>query len=136
MKKNFAVAAVALLGLIAVSFAQDEQQYQAWMKDNAATVGKLRKEVEAKANSDVATDARHLEGIYKQIVGFFEKRGPGAADAVKLAGDSAKASADLAAAATAGDADKMAASLKIITGNCATCHMAHREKVEGGFKVK
>jgi mono/diheme cytochrome c family protein len=134
MKKNIAVAAVALLGLFAVSFAQDEQQFQTWMKDNAATTGKLRKQVEAKANSEVATDAKHLEGVYKEIAAFFEKRG--AADAVKIASDSQKASAELAAAATAGDADKMAASMKVITGGCAGCHMAHREKVEGGFKVK
>ena len=58
------------------------------------------------------------------------------ADAVKFAQDAQAAAKGLAAAAASENAEQSAASLKMLMATCAGCHGAHREKVEGGFKIK
>jgi cytochrome c556 len=132
MKKTLVVVS---LGLASLCWAQGEQELQPIMKNVAATSGKARKDVEAKAGPDVAKDAQQLQEIYKQIGAFFTARKMD--DAVKIAHDAEASAKDLAAAATAGDAEKMDAAMKAVGGSCGSCHMAHRDKAaDGSYKIK
>ena len=135
MKKRTAVTLLALaVGLVCAVNADDEQDYQGWMKTTVATAGKLRKELDAKAFPDVAKDAATLQDVFKKVEMYWAKTNT--ADAVKFAQDAQAAAKSLAAAAGSENAEQSAASLKMMMATCAGCHGAHREKVEGGFKIK
>jgi hypothetical protein len=130
---------VVLPGFLALGFAlaligQTEADYSGWMKDVGATKGKLTKAIAAKQNSDVAADAEHLAGVFKQVGAFWSSRN--ASDAVTLAKTAETGASDLAAAAKAGDDAKMQSSLQAINGTRGACHMAHREGSPGNFKIK
>jgi len=116
-------------------YAQSDAEYQGWMKDLAKTAQTARKAATDKSGADAATAGQHLEGIYKQIGAFFAKRG-GADDAVAIAKKGETAAHDLAAAGSANDADKMAASVMAINGTCGACHMAHRAGQAGAYTIK
>ena len=135
MKKHILVPSLLALGMALCVFAQTEADYQGWMKDIAATAKKGRDAVQSKSGADAAAAGQHLEMIYKQVGAFFAKRG-GADDAVQIARKGETAAHDLAAAGTANDADKMAASMQTINGTCGGCHMAHREGAAGAYKIK
>ena len=134
--KRLSIAVLFLAGALAAgAYADDQADFVAWMKTTGGTMGKLRKEVDAKAFSDVAKDAATLEGVFKHVAEYFAKTNT--ADAVESAHAAAAASKKLADAANASNADDAAASLKAIGGTCGGCHMAHREKLpEGGYKIK
>ena len=122
--------------LAALCFAAGEEVLQPLMKSNAAVNGKMRKAAAAKAHADVANDAKELQGNFKQIGEFFEKRG-GMADAVKIARDAENASKDLAAAAAAGNEQGIADGVKAVGGACGACHMAHRNtNADGTYSIK
>ena len=105
------------------------------MKTTSATMGSLRKNLEAKQGPDAAKDAQKLADVYKQVGAYFAKAN--ADDAVKLAKSGETAATELASAATAGNMDQAAADAKTIGGTCGPCHAAHREKLEGGgYKIK
>jgi cytochrome c556 len=130
---------IVLPGLLALGFAlclvaQNEADYPGWMKDIAATKGKVTKGIAAKQNTDVATDAAHLADLFKQVGAFWTGRKIGDAETVAKNGETA--ANDLAAAAKAGDELKMQSSLQAVNGTCSPCHMAHREGSPGNFKIK
>ena len=132
-----AVATLFCLGatLAVGAFADDQADFVAWMKTTGGTVGKLRKEIEAKAFPDAAKDAATLQEVFKHVEDYFAKTNTD--DAVKMAQASHAAATKLAEAAAASDADGAAAGLKAVQGSCGGCHMAHREKLpEGGYKIK
>src|SRR5207237_5993376 len=86
-------------GLLAVGFAlclvaQSEADYSGWMKDVAATKGKVTKGIAAKQNAEVATDAEHLAGLFKQVGAFWAGRNT--SDAVTIAKNAEAAASDLA----------------------------------------
>jgi hypothetical protein len=134
MKKIILFTGLVAFGLIGLVWAQSEQEYSGWMKDLAATNGKIRNEVQAKDNAAVASDAAHVHEIFMNVRGFWEKRN--ASDAVKFASEGASAAQDLEAAAKASDSEKMASSLKSMGAVCGNCHTAHRERGANGFVIK
>ena len=135
VKKNVYLFAICIAGLASIAPAQDEKDYQTWMKTTAATVGTLRKNIDGRMGDMAAADADKLAGIFKQVGEFWQKRG-GADDAVGFAQKASSSASQLSAAAKAGNMDQAAAELKNLQGACAGCHSAHREKAEGGFKIK
>ena len=134
MKKTIVLPGLLALGFAVCIVAQTEADYSGWMKDVAATKGKVTKEIAAKQNADVATDALHLAGLFKQVGAFWAGRN--VSDAVTIAKNAETASNDLAAAAKGGDDAKMQSSLQTVNGACGACHMAHREGTPGNFKIK
>ena len=135
MKKRTAATLLCLATALATMALADDAEFQGWMKKTGGTVGKLRKEVEAKAYSDVATDANALAEVFKSVEGYFAKSHTD--DAVTMSQASQAAAKKLAEAASAGNADETAAALKAVQGSCGGCHNAHREKLpEGGYKIK
>jgi hypothetical protein len=134
MKKTIVVPTLLAMGFALCLVAQTEADYPGWMKDIGATKGKITKGIAAKQNSDVAADATHLAGIYKQLGTFWAARKASDAEAISKTGETA--ATDLAAAAKAGDDAKMQSSLQAINGTCGGCHSAHREGTPGNFKIK
>jgi cytochrome c556 len=127
------VPVLLALGFSVCVIAQTEADYSGWMKDIAKTKGAVTKGVASKS-ADVADNAEHLAGLFKQVRTFWEGRN--ASDAVGIAKSAESASMDLAAAAKAGDEAKEQASLQTIGGSCGQCHMAHRAGAPGSFSIK
>ena len=134
MKKTIVLPAMLALGFAVCLVAQSEADYQGWMKDVAATKGKVKKDMDAKSNSDVATDAEHLSGLFGKVAAFWAGRS--VSDAESIAKNAEAASKDLAVAAKAGDDAKMASAMQTVNSACGMCHMAHREGAPGSFKIK
>jgi cytochrome c556 len=135
MKKTIVLPVLLALGFAVCVIAQSEADYSGWMKDVAATKGKVKKAMDSKSNSDVAENATHWAGLFKQVGAFWAGRN--VSDAVAIAKGAETASNDLAAAAKAGDDAKMASAMQTVSGACGTCHMAHREgAAPGSFKIK
>ena len=135
MKRTIATLFCLTAALAVVASADDQADFVGWMKTTGGTMGKLRKELEAKTYSDAAKDAATLQEVFKHVEDYFAKTNT--ADAVTSAQAAGVASKKLADAAGAADADAAAASLKAVMATCGGCHMAHREKLpEGGYKIK
>jgi cytochrome c556 len=135
MKKRTAAMLVCLAVSLATVATADDQEFVGWMKQTGGTVGKLRKEVEAKAYPDVAKDATALAEIFKNVEDYFAKAHTD--DAVAMAQSAQAVAKQLANAAASGDADAVANTMKGVQASCAGCHGAHREKLpEGGYKIK
>lgn len=135
MKLIIALLLGSFFTLALATPAQDEKEYEAWMKATGATVGSLRKNIEAKASEGAAQDDEKLAEIFKKAESFWQARK--AEDAVKWSQQSQTAAKEVHAAAKGGDFEKAGASMKNLMGNCAACHTAHREKLpEGGYKIK
>lgn len=133
--KSSVVLVGCLLLLSAALWAQDDAQYQTWMKSNGATVASLRKNLDAKASDAAAADAKTLEENFGHVYDYWQKKN--VSDAMKFAKDGQDGFKDVADLAAAGKFDEAAASLKMTQANCAGCHMAHREKApDGSWKMK
>ena len=117
----FALSAFCITGR-----AQDDAQYQGWMKTVQPTVGAIRN---APDNAAAAGDARTLADTFDKVAMFWKTRN--ADDAVKLA----ETARDAAKAIASGSGDK-AANLQKIQATCGACHMAHREGAAPNFKIK
>jgi hypothetical protein len=134
MRRMFVLTGVATL-LAAGAMAQSESDFQSWMKMMGPSVQGLNKDIAAKDGGAVAADTQKLQGMFKQVEDFWQKRG-GADDAVGFAKKAQAATGAVAAAAAAGNFDMAAAEVKNVQANCGGCHMAHREKVGDTFKIK
>jgi hypothetical protein len=134
MTRRIFVPGLLALGFALCLVAQSEADYSGWMKNIAATKGKITKGIAAKQTTEVATDATHLAETFKQVGAFWAGRH--VSDAETLANKAESAANDLASAAKAGDEAKMQSSLQAINGACGACHMAHREGSPGSFKIK
>ena len=121
------LASIALL-------AQSDADYQGYMKTVAASNGKFQKGIAAKDASVVVSEGTTLETTFKQVEGFWQKRG--VPDAANFAKQAHMAAAAASKAASSGNFDQAAAEGKNLTATCGGCHMAHREKGDGGFKIK
>ena len=126
---------VCLVCLTAVAWAQDESDYQKWMKTVGPTVASLNKNLAAKSGDAAAADAKTLAGIFDQVHGYWQKKSVD--DAVKFAADAQSGFKQVGDLAAAGKFDEASAAVKTTQANCAGCHMAHREKeADGSFKMK
>jgi hypothetical protein len=136
VKKTLTLFLLGITALAAIGLAQDEKDYQTWMKTVAATNGSLRKNVEAKMGDAAAADADKLNGVFKQVAAFWEKRG-GAPDAVELSNKAVAATAKISTAAKAGAWEAVAPEMSALGSTCGGCHKVHREgNPQEGFKIK
>ena len=129
---------VALVVLtLSVSFvlvAQDDAEYQGWMKTTGATAASLRKNLEAKNGEAAAADAKKLQEVFTQVHDFWLKKKID--DATKFATNAQDGFKEVGQLASAGKFDEAAATLKATTANCGGCHNAHREKAaDGSWKI-
>jgi hypothetical protein len=134
LKKTLLLFVIGIATLASIGLAQDEKDYQTWMKTVQATNGTLRKNIEAKMGDAAAADADKLSGVFKQVAAFWEMKG--GADAVSAAQKAALTSDQISMAAKSGNWTEASAGLTTLGGTCGGCHMAHRERGPDGFKIK
>ena len=129
---------IIVLGLVSVgmvAWAQDQADYQSWMKSNGAAVASLGKNLTAKTGDAAAMDAKTLQDNFTKVAAYWQSKN--VSDAVKFAQDAKSGFAQVAELASAGKFDDAAAAMKMAQTNCAGCHMAHRERAaDGSFKMK
>ena len=119
-------------GLAILLLAEVDPQYQTWMKAAGANTGALKKALDAKSDADAAAAAKSLEGVFKEVAEYWEKRGD-APDAVGFAKEAQSAAKEIASESQ-GDTG---ASFGKLGAACKNCHAAHREKAEdGSWKIK
>lgn len=106
----------------AVMFAQDEAQYQGWMKATPQTIGAIKSAIAAKDDAAVKQNADKLAGIFDQVADFWKAKGK--EDAVKLA-DTSRDAAKAVAAASGPEAQT--AALTQVQQTCRPCHSEYRQ---------
>src|SRR5262249_29376379 len=105
------------------------------MKNLGAANQSLRNNVTAKDYDAVAKDAAMFKASFATALAFWTAKKVD--DAVTLAQNGAKSAADLEAAAKAKNEEAVVAAQKAVGSTCATCHMAHRERLQDGtFEIK
>ncbi len=133
MRKAFLV--VSALAISANMFAQEEKDFQDWMKTTGSTAGSLRKNLEAKNSEGAAGDAKKLQEVFAQVHDFWMKKK--VENATKFASNAQTGFKEVGDLATAGKFDEAAATLKATMANCGGCHNAYREKAaDGSWKIK
>jgi hypothetical protein len=133
--KHILLLTACLTALTITVLAQDEADYQKWMKSVGPTSASLRKNLEAKNGEAASADAKKLQEVFEQVHGFWQKKSMD--DAAKLAADARDGFGEVATQASAGKFDDASATLKKASATCGGCHMAHREKAEdGSWKIK
>jgi hypothetical protein len=132
--KALRIAFALTMGILGgVLLAQSEGDFSGWMKQVAKGSGALKGAVTAKDAKAVATEAKNMEGLFKQVEAYFTKANM--ADAASKAKEVHMAAAATATAANGGTVDE--ASAAKVTGSCAGCHAAYREKgADGAYKIK
>ncbi len=134
MKRIFLLGISATIFAAALS-AQDDAEYQTWMKTAGATAGSLHKNLDAKNAEAAAADAKKLQDIFSQVHEYWMKKD--VADATKFAMSASDGFGSVAADAAASKFDEASAAMKTTSANCGGCHSAHREKLpDGTFKMK
>ncbi len=122
------LAFVLMSGPALVSAEEPTPEHQKLMKDIGGLNGKIRK------GEDVAANAKLLAAAGKQVETFWGKRSE---VGLKSSQELVAGSNEMAAAATASNAEGIAAAGKKIGGGCRSCHDMHREKVaENVYKIK
>ena len=96
--------------------AQDERQFQEWMRSMFPSIGAIRS---ASDNAAASVAASKLADTFDKVAGYWSsKQSPDAQGYAEAARDAARAIA-------AGNGDKTA-NLRKIQAQCTGCHMAHR----------
>jgi len=132
--RKLSICAGVLLALGVGAFAQEDADFQKWMKATASEIGVLRK-MENKTGADAAASAEKIAVNYDHMKAFWDKRQ--ASDAAKLSEEGKSAALELVSAAKAGDNEKAGAAFRAIGGTCKGCHDVHREKMaDGSYKIK
>ena len=135
MKSVLCLVVLVVLSSATVFAQEKDANYQGLMQANSATLGTLRKSLEAKSGDAVAADAKKLEEIFGQVRAFWEARN--AADAVKFATDAQAGFKQVGELAAAGNLDAAGDALKATQANCGGCHTAHRERgADGEWMIK
>ena len=116
---------LSVLTISVTLFAQDDKQYQDWMKTTGATAGSLRKNLEAKNGEAAAADAKKLQEVFTEVHDFWMKKKID--NATKFASSAQNGFRDIAQLASAGKFDEAAATLKTTMTNCGGCHNEYRE---------
>jgi mono/diheme cytochrome c family protein len=125
MRKTFLVL-TTLFVFSGLAGAQDDAQYQTWMKSMQPTLRAIRGAADTAA---AAPEATKLAETFDKIAAFWKARN--ADDAVKFAETARDAAKEIAS----GSGDK-AAHLQTIQGTCGSCHSAHRGGAAPNFTIK
>jgi hypothetical protein len=131
-----ALAWLVAIGLAVVPSAQapmSEEDYDKAMKAVGATVGSMRKDLEAKAADALAADARKMIDLQKGNLAFWTARK--AQDATEWATAAVNHASAVEKAASAKNLEAAAESVKMLMGTCAQCHGTYRDKAADGTYI-
>ncbi len=113
----------------------DEKQFQKLMKEVGRVAKGFKDNAQAKNAAVIEKDSARVAEIYTQMAVFWKARHTD--DAAKWSESSASAAHATAAAAKAGDWDKVKSNWGAVNKSCKDCHEAHREKLaDGSYKMK
>jgi cytochrome c556 len=127
-------AGMALLigaGVMASAQAKTDEDYDKLMKSVGAANGAMRKATEPAAQ---AAEAARLVPLFKDAQQFWVGRDN--KEAADWAAAAMGHAARIESAATAKDAEGVAAGLKELGAVCSTCHAKYRVKTETGYAIK
>jgi archaellum component FlaD/FlaE len=136
------VASIAALAwLMAVGFAvvpsaqapMSEEDYDKAMKAVGATVGSMRKNMEAQAADALAADAKKMVELQKGNVAFWSARKT--QDATEWATAAMNHAAAVEKAVGAKNMPAAAEAMKMLMGTCAQCHGKYRDKAADGTYI-
>jgi cytochrome c556 len=137
MKAMKYLLAVCAAAAIAASLRADvDPAYQTAMKTAAAACQRLKKNVDAKANpEEMAKDAEEVAQNFRKMGGYWKQKQVD--DAMQASREAFGAAMAISKAAKAGNMDEAAAQFKTLSGTCAGCHKAHRDKnADGTYSMK
>jgi hypothetical protein len=126
---------VVLLTVSVAGFADEiTDQYSMLMRPAAAANMTLQRVMESDLAA-AATSAAEMQAAFAKIEAFWTQRGT--ADAMQFAKNVQAVAKEVQDAATAGNREATVAAARRIAANCASCHMAHRERLpDGSFQLK
>ena len=132
----YLLAGCLAVGIGASVWADVDPDFQTAMKGAAAAIGKVKKNVDAKTNAeDMAKDAEEVAQNFRKMGGYWKQKQ--ADDAMQLCREAFGAAMGISKAAKAGNMDEAATQFKALTGTCAGCHKAHRDKAaDGSYSIK
>ena len=132
---KFVLAGCLATAIAATLWAEVDADYQAAMKGAAGAVGRLKKDIDAKSAPDAAKDAQEVADNFRKMGGYWKAHSVD--DAMQLCKEGRAAAVAVSKAAAAGNMDEAAAQFKTLTGTCAGCHHAHRDKAaDGSYSIK
>jgi len=135
MRKVLMLIGICMVVAVALTVFAQQTDLSPIMKDVGATMGTLRKDLDAKSAADVQKDAEKLQSLFNQSEGFFKAMK--AQDAVDMVKANAASAGDLAKAAKANNFDAAAEKAGSIQKSCKSCHDVHREQLpDKSFKFK
>ncbi len=105
------------------------------MKQVGATMGKIKKGLDAKTLHEAAGDAEKMQALMKDAEAIFA--GMKMADAVQMSKAAQSAAGEIMSAGHGSNAEGASAAFGKLGGTCKGCHDAHREKLQdGSYKLK
>src|SRR5881628_156298 len=120
------LTACLAVGIATSLWADVDPDFQTAMKGAAAACGRVKKNVEAKANAeDMAKDAEEAAQNFHKMGDYFKEKHTD--DALEMCKQAFSAATGVSKAAKAGNMDEAAAQFKTLSGTCAGCHKAHRD---------
>jgi cytochrome c556 len=137
------VSLATLAWLLAIGFAvvptaqapASDEAFDKLMKSVGATVGAMRKNMEAQASDAVAADAKRMAELQKNNAAFWTARKT--QDAAEWATAAMTHAAEVDKAAAAKNMAGAAEHMKLMMGSCAQCHAKYRDKgADGGYIIK
>lgn len=126
-----------LLLLCVAGSAQEEaefQKFQERMETISQTVGSLALNLQVQAGEAATSEAKKLQKNFAQVYTFFQKKN--VSTAMKFARDTQSGFQEVAQLASTGKLVEALAKFHATRANCTDCHKAHRENVEGNWKMK
>ena len=135
MNRQFVLIIIVIAGVLGGASASAQQRsYDQVMKEIGATFASLKSKLDANSAAAAVEDAAKLEGLFKEIEGWWAPlKTKDALRYAKFAEDSAAA---VGAAAKGNDIGKAKASYAGIQKSCAACHFTHREDTGKGYLIK
>lgn len=112
----------------------EEAEFQEWMETIRQTVGSLALNLQDKAGDAAVSDAKKLQELFGRVHAFFQKNN--VSSAMKFAADTQSGFQEAGELASAGKLEEALAKFHATRANCTGCHEAHRENVEGNWKIK
>lgn len=109
----------------ATALAQSADEFDAWMRTIDDKLQAVQRDISAKDDQAAAADAKALESAFRQVEGFWKKRG-NAQDAVDLSGKAGERAGALAKKIAAKDFDAASSESIGIAETCTACHRLYR----------
>jgi hypothetical protein len=125
MRKIIVVIGVHAALAAGIVLAQSQDDFDAWMRTIDEKNQSVQRNIAAKDSDAAAADAKMLQETFKQVEGFWAKRG-NAQDAIELSQKAQEQAAEVVKSAGAKDYDTASMQSIKIAQTCTACHRLYR----------